>query len=82
MMREVGGYGIIEFGGIRQKIYSFDAIKLLPNSSYERFAKHPGKGIQRVLAAWFSHEQYKKQLETPEHNFVIYRRLGTRLHNI
>ena len=56
-------------------MYSVDAIKLIPDGTFERFEKHGAKGIQRVVAAKFAHEKYKKQLETPEHNFVIYRRL-------
>ena len=82
MKDEAGGHGIIEFVGLRPKMYSFEAIKLIPDGTFERFEKHRAKGIQRVVAAKFTHEQYKKQLNTPEENFVINRRLGTRLHNI
>ena len=82
MKDEAGAHGIIEFVGLRPKMYSVDAIKLIPDGTFERFEKHRAKGIQRVVAAKFTHEQYMKQYETPEENFVINRRLGTRLHNI
>ena len=82
MKDEAGGHGIIEFVGLRPKMDSFEAIKLIPDGTYERFEKHRAKGIQTVVAAMFTHEPYKNQLETPEENFVINRRLGTRLHNI
>ena len=82
MKDEAAGHGIIDFVGLRPLMYSFYAINLIPDGSFERFEKHRAKGMQRVVAAKFTHEQYKKQLETPEENFVIKRRLGTRLHNI
>ena len=82
MKDEAGGHGIIEFAGLRPKMYSFEAIKVIPDGTYERFVKHRAKRIQRVVAANFTHEQYKKQLEKPEENFLLNRRLGTRLHNI
>ena len=82
MKDEAGAHGIIEFVGLRPKMYSFEAIKFFPDGTYERFEKHRAKWIQGVIAEKFTHEQYKKQLEAHEENFVINSRLGTRVHNI
>ena len=37
MKDEAGGHGIIEFLGLRTKMFSFDASKLIPDGSYQRF---------------------------------------------
>ena len=84
MKDETAGNPIIEFVGLRPKMYSFKAVKANqdPLVPVEYFEKHRAKGIQRVAAANFTHDQYLQQLHHPEENFVMNRRLGSRLHNI
>ena len=82
MKDETAGNPIVEFVGLRPKMYSFQAVKVKPDGTLEAFAKHRAKGIQRVVAEKFTHEQYKAQLNMPEENYVINRRLGSRLHRI
>ena len=83
MKDETAGKPIYQFVGLRPKMYSFKAIhKVNEDGSVEFFEKHRAKGIQRVAAANFTHDQYLNQLEHPEENFVLNRRLGSKLHKI
>ena len=84
MKDETAANPIIQYVGLRPKMYSFKAVKfnLDPTVEPEYFEKHRAKGIQRVVAANFTHEQYLDQLQHPEENHVLNRRLGSRLHNI
>ena len=82
MKDEVGGSIITEFVGLRPKMYSFQAAKIGADGSLSYYDKHRAKGIQRVVAAKFTHEEYKRQLEFPAENYVVNRRLGSRLHEI
>ena len=82
MKDEAGGYPICEFVGLRPKMYSYKTMKVEADGSIEYFEKHRAKGIQRVAAAKLTHEQYLTQLNQPEENFVVNRRLGSRLHQI
>ena len=84
MKDETAGNPIIEFVGLRPKMYSFKAVKANQDAlvPVEYFEKHRAKGIQRVAAANFTHDQYLQQLHHPEEYFVMNRRLGSRLHNI
>jgi len=82
MKDEAAGNPIVEFVGLRPKMYSFQAVKVKPDGTYDYFDKHRAKGIQRAVASKFKHEQYLGQYEHPEENFVLNRRLGSRLHNI
>lgn len=83
MKDETAGKPIYQFVGLRPKMYSFKAIEeVKEDGSVVFFEKHRAKGIQRVAAANFTHEQYLNQLQHPEENFVLNRRLGSKLHNI
>ena len=82
MKEECGGQPITEFVGLRPKMYSFKYLKRLPDGSYENSEKHRAKGIQRVAAARLQHDLYREQLNHPEENYVLNRRLGSRLHQI
>ena len=82
MKDEASGHPITEFIGLRPKMYSFQAVKVKTDGSTEIFGKHRAKGIQKAAADKFDHEQYLAQLERPEENFVVNRRLGSRLHKI
>ena len=82
MKDEVAGNPIIEFVGLRPKMYSFQGMKVKAEGRIEYFDKYRAKGLQRVSAAKFTHTQYLEQLEHPDENFVIKRLLGSRLHKI
>ena len=82
MKDEAAGNTLIEFVGLRPKMYSFQAVKVKADGSFEYFDKHRGKGLQRAAAAKFIDAQYFEQLKNREQNFVINRRLGSRLHKI
>ena len=81
MKDELSGEIIFEFVGLRPKMYSIQTIKTV-NDEAIYTDKHRAKGIQREEAAKLRHEQYKKQLDNPEENYVTTRRLGAKLHKI
>ena len=82
MKDEAAGYPIVEFVGLRPKMYSFKAAKVKPDGTLDFFDKHRAKGLQRAPAAKITHDQYLAQLIHPEENYVLNRRLGSRLHKI
>ena len=82
MKDEAAGFPISDFVGLRPKMYSYLVVKEKPDVTVEYIDKHRAKGIQRVVAAKFTHDEYKAQLNTPEENFVVNRRLGSHLHRI
>ena len=82
MKDEAGGNPITEFVGLRPKMYSYQSVKLKPDGTTETSDKHRAKGIQRVAASKLTHAQYLAQLDRPEENFIVNRRLGSRLHKI
>ena len=82
MKEEAGGHAISEFVGLRSKMYSYKFVKLNQDGTSEPVEKHRAKGIQSAAAAKLTHAEYKAQLNLPAENFVINRRLGSRLHKI
>ncbi len=81
MKDEAAGKPILEFIGLRPKMYSFmiaqdklDATKMKE--------KHVAKGIQRAVIANLRHDDYRTQLDTPAENVQINRRIGTQLHQL
>lgn len=82
MKDEMASMPIVEYVGLRPKMYSFKAIDVKPDGQIEYIEKHRAKGIQRVVASNFTHQQYLDQLRHPEENYVLNRRLGSHLHDI
>ena len=82
MKDEAGGHAISVFIGLRPKMYSYQYVKLHEDGTSETVDKHRAKGIQRAAAAKLTHAEYKAQLNLPTENFVVNRRLGSRLHKI
>ena len=82
MKDETAGDPIVEFVGLRPKMYSFKTMKVNREGQIEYSEKHRAKGIQRVAAAELRHADYLRQLEHPEENYIINRRLGSKLHSI
>ena len=65
MKYEVGANPIDELVGLRPKMYSFEAVKVNPDGTTQRYEKHRAKGIQRAAAERFLHQQYLDQLNKP-----------------
>ena len=82
MKDEAAGHPITEYVGLRAKMYSFEEGEPKADGTLEITNHHRAKGIQRAQAARFTHQQYLDQLHHPEENYVINRRLGSRLHKI
>ena len=82
MKDERAGQPIVEFVGLRPKMYSFTFLEKQPDGTLELTEKHRAKGIQRVAAARLTHQQYRVQLILPHENYVVNRRLGSNLHRI
>ena len=73
---ESSGDPIIEFIGLRPKMYSFTTL----NNAQRLKEKHRAKGIQYAAAKALTHAQYIDQLEQPTENRLINRRIGSHLH--
>ena len=81
---ETKGDPILEFIGLRPKMYSFQTVKMDVDSreGAKIEEKHRAKGIARAVAARLRHSDYLKQFEAPEENYLVNRRLGAKLHRI
>ena len=79
---EVSGNIIVEYVGLRAKMYSFQTLTAKLGGGQELTTKKRAKGIQRAAVANMRHEEYKAQLDHPEENFVKNRRFGSKLHEI
>ena len=82
MKDEVKGQPILEFVGLRPKMYSFLVATVKDEGDIEVSCKHRCKGIARAAAELLKHEDYKRQLDTPVENYVVNRRLGSELHQL
>ena len=74
---EANGKPIIEFVGLRPKMYSF-----LIGGGEQVVEKHRAKGINRGASKSIRHEHYKAQLEQPVENYLLNHRIGNRLHQL
>ena len=74
---ESSGDPILEFVGLRPKMYSFTTL-----SGESVKEKHRAKGIQYAAARGLTHAQYIEQLTTPTENRLTNRRIGSNLHII
>ena len=79
---ETNGDPILEFVGLRAKMYSFQTLGHKEGGGAEITTKKRAKGIQRAAVAKLRHEDYKAQLDHPEENFITNRRFGSKLHAI
>jgi hypothetical protein len=78
MKDETLGDPIVEFVGLRPKMYSFKTV----NDQAEYQEKHRAKEISRAAAARLRHQEYKDQLAQPEENYLVNRRIGAKLHKL
>ena len=68
---ETQGKPIIEFVGLRPKMYSI----LYKDAASSTREKHRAKGISKAARRNLKHEEYKKQLDLPSENYITNRRL-------
>jgi hypothetical protein len=74
---EACGKSIIEFVGLRPKMYSF-----LVAGATEPVEKIRAKGIQRAACRELRHADFLRQLHEPQENRLLNRRIGSRLHRV
>jgi hypothetical protein len=74
---EAAGVPILEFVGLRPKMYSY-----LQYENGNDVEKHRAKGINRSAAKQLKHAEYKSQLELPMENTLMNNRIGNKLHQL
>ena len=79
---EANGDPIIEFVGLRPKMYSYQTLSERADGSSQTVTKKRAKGLQRAAVSKMHHEEFKAQLEHPVENYVVNRRFGSKLHVI
>ena len=79
---EANGDPILEFGGLRAKMYSYQTLSHNESGEQCILTKKRAKGIQRAAVSKLRHEEFKRQLDAPEENFIKNRRFGSKLHEI
>ena len=78
---ETHGTAIIEFIGLKAKMYSYVYQRVAhPESDLKE--NHRAKGIARAAAKQLKHEQYADQLKVPIENCLYNRRIGSERHKI
>ena len=75
---ETAGDPILEFIGLRPKMYSFTTLSDMATGTVKE--KHRAKGIQYAAAKLLTHAQYLDQLNNPTENRLTNRRIGSQLH--
>jgi hypothetical protein len=75
---ESGGEEILEFVGLRPKMYSFISV----TSTGIEHHKKRAKGIQRQALNEIRHNDYLRQLHNPRENAIMNRRIGAHLHKV
>ena len=78
---ETKGAAILEFVGLRPKMYSYKYKESSAPDSREK-ERQRAKGIQREAIRDLTHARYKAQLELPAENRITSNRLGSKLHKI
>ena len=73
---ETAGVPIVEFVGLRPKMYSFITTKDM------EVGVHRAKGISRAASKLLRHQDYLDQLHRPEESYMSNRRIGCKLHNL
>ena len=78
---ETKGNPIVEFVGLRPKMYSYlYQEKTDPTSKIKE--KHRVKGITAAASRALKHFDYKDQLDRPHQNYLTNKRIGSKLHQI
>jgi hypothetical protein len=76
---EACGKSIIEFVGLRPKMYSFTVADEEGGTPAEKIR---AKGIQRAACKNIRHADFLRQLHEPTENMLINRRIGSKLHRV
>ena len=74
---ETNGEPIVEFVGLRPKMYSFTML-----SDHGIIEKHRAKGINSAASRQLTHAYYLRQLNEPTENYQKNRRIGSTLHKL
>ena len=82
MKDETAGDPILEFVGLRPKMYSFLTVKDAEQPVARIEEKHRAKGIAFAASKLLQHQDFLSQLENPAENTQVNRRIGTRLHQL
>ena len=79
---EANGEPIVEFVGLKPKMYSFILLHELPNKGVNPVEKHRSKGICRAAARRLRHKDFLEQLQRPAENYLVNRRIASKLHKL
>ena len=84
---ETNGNPIVEFVGLRPKMYSFtvcDASQPIPGVNYPMDLRHKAvaKGVARSQIKRLKHEDYVRMYNGGAFTNVVNRRIGTKLHQV
>ena len=77
MKDEANGEPIVEFVGLRPKMYSYTVL-----TDHGIVDKHRAKGIQAAASKNLHHQEYLDQLHTPSENYITNRRIACKLHQL
>ena len=79
---ECSGEPILEFIGLRPKMYSFLTVHDANSAPLQPVEKHRAKGIASAASKLLRHADFRRQLDNPSENLQINRRIGSKLHII
>ena len=84
---ETKGNPIVEFVGLRPKMYSFtlcDASEQIPEVNIRMDITHKAvaKGVARSQIKWFKHEDYVRMYNGKALTNVVNRRIGSKLYQV
>ena len=79
---EANAEPILEFVGLRPKMYSYVTVKDASANPPAVQDKLRAKGIQRAAAKLLRHQDFLNQLRNPQENYLANRRIGSKLHKI
>ena len=78
---ETGGVPIVEFVGLRPKMYSY-IFKDYSDPNAMTIEKNKIKGIARSAARDLRHQMYLDQVTSPKENYIMNKRIGSKLHEL
>jgi len=78
---ETHGTAIIEFIGLKAKMYSY-VYQRVADPLSDLKEKQRAKGIVRAAAKQLNHQQFADQLKAPIENYLFNRRIGSERHKI
>ena len=81
MKDETAGEPILEFVGLRPKMYSYVTVSMVNGALVEK-DKHRAKGIQFASSKKLHHADFLAQLHAPHENYLKNRRIGSKLHQV